>query len=102
MKVGYARVSTNDQHLYMQEDALKNDGCKEIYHDISSGAKAARPGLEDALDYLREGDILIVWKLDRLGRSIRHLIQTVEDLNKRGVAFKVCRKISIQQPVAEN
>ena len=88
MKVGYARVSTNDQHLYMQEDALKNDGCKEIYHDIASGAKTARPGLEDALDYLREGDILVVWKLDRLGRSTQHLIHTVKSLNDRGIGFK--------------
>ena len=88
MKVGYARVSTKDQHLHMQEDALKNSGCKEIYHDIASGVKEARPGLEEALNYLREGDILIVWKLDRLGRSIQHLIQTVKDLNNRGIGFK--------------
>ena len=88
MKVGYARVSTNDQHLYMQEDALKNSGCEEIYHDIASGVKVARPGLEEALNYLREGDILIVWKLDRLGRSIQHLIKTVKDLNDRGIGFK--------------
>lgn len=88
MKIGYARVSTNDQHLQMQEDALKNAGCKKIYHDIASGVKTARPGLDDALDHLREGDVLIVWKLDRLGRSIQHLIQTVKSLSDRGVGFK--------------
>ena len=88
MNIGYARVSTNDQNLYMQEDALKNAGCEEIYHDIASDAKAARPGLEDALAYLREGGVLMVWKLDRLGRSIQHLIQTIKALNERGIGFK--------------
>jgi len=67
MKVGYARVSTKDQNLHMQEDALKTMGCEEIYRDIASGVKTARPGLEDALAYVREGDTLVVWKLDRLG-----------------------------------
>ena len=88
MKVGYARVSTNDQHLHMQEDALKTIGCEEIYHDIASGVKTARPGLEDAIAYLREGDTLVVWKLDRLGRSITHLIQTVKSLSERKIGFQ--------------
>ena len=88
MKVGYARVSTNDQHLRMQEDALKSAGCEEIYHDIASGVKTARPGLDDALTYLRAGDTLVVWKLDRLGRSIQHLIQTVKLLNDRQIGFQ--------------
>lgn len=88
MKVGYVRVSTTDQHMHMQEDALKIDGCEEIYRDIASGAKTTRPGLDDALAYLREGDVLTVWKLDRLGRSIQHLIETVKDLNSRGIGFK--------------
>ena len=77
MNVGYARVSTEDQNLRMQEDALKSAGCEEIYTDIASGSKAQRPGLDKALAYIREGDTLVVWKLDRLGRSIQHLIQTM-------------------------
>ncbi len=88
MKIGYARVSTADQHLRMQEDALKSAGCQEIFHDIASGAKTARPGLEDALAYVREGDTIVVWKLDRLGRSIQHLIQTVKDLNDKNIGFQ--------------
>ena len=88
MKIGYARVSTSDQHLYMQEDALKNDGCEQIFHDIASGAKTARPGLEEALSYAREGDVIIVWKLDRLGRSVQHLIQTIKELSDKGIGFK--------------
>lgn len=88
MDVGYARVSTKEQHLRMQEDALKDSGCNEIYTDIASGSKSERPGLDKALSYLREGDTLVVWKLDRLGRSIQHLIETVSALNKRKIAFK--------------
>jgi DNA invertase Pin-like site-specific DNA recombinase len=88
MKVGYARVSTEDQHLHMQEDALKSVGCEEIFTDVASGAKSQRPGLDKALNYVREGDTLIVWKLDRLGRSIQHLIQTISELQKRKIAFQ--------------
>ena len=88
MKVGYARVSTKDQHLRMQKDALKSSGCEEIYYDIASGLKTARPGLEEAVNYLREGDVLVVWKLDRLGRSIQHLIQTVKSLSERKIGFQ--------------
>lgn len=88
VKIGYARVSTADQHLRMQEDALKSAGCEEIYTDVISGVKAQRPGLDKALNYLREGDTLVVWKLDRLGRSIQHLIQTVNDLQKKKISFK--------------
>ncbi|MBT3813506.1 MAG: recombinase family protein [Gammaproteobacteria bacterium] len=88
MKIGYARVSTADQHLYMQEDALKNAGCEEVYTDVASGAKSNRPGLEKALEYLRDGDTLVVWKLDRLGRSIKHLIQAVNDLQNQNIAFQ--------------
>jgi DNA invertase Pin-like site-specific DNA recombinase len=88
MKVGYARVSTTNQYLRMQEDALKSAGCQEIYTDIASGAKSQRPGLDEALGYVREGDTLVVWKLDRLGRSIQHLIQTITVLQKRKVSFQ--------------
>ena len=88
MKIGYARVSTLDQHLYMQEDALKSSGCEQVFHDIASGVKTARPGLEEALAYLRSGDTLVVWKLDRLGRSIQHLIQMIKSLSDRQIGFK--------------
>lgn len=88
MKIGYARVSTADQHLRMQEDALKSAGCEEIYSDVISGVKSQRPGLEKALSYAREGDTIVVWKLDRLGRSIQHLIQTVTSLIEKKIGFK--------------
>jgi DNA invertase Pin-like site-specific DNA recombinase len=88
MKIGYARVSTADQHLRMQEDALKNAGCEDIYADVISGVKSKRPGLDKALSYLREGDTLVVWKLDRLGRSIQHLIQTIKALQDKKINFK--------------
>lgn len=88
MKIGYARVSTTDQYLRMQEDALKSAGCEEIFTDVASGAKTQRPGLDKALEYVREGDTLVVWKLDRLGRSIQHLIQLITSLNERKIGFK--------------
>jgi len=88
VKIGYARVSTVDQHLRMQEDALKSAGCEEIFTDVISGAKSHRPGLDKALEYVREGDTLVVWKLDRLGRSIQHLIQLMTSLSERKIAFK--------------
>ena len=88
MKIGYARISTTDQRLTMQEDALKKDGCQEIFSDIVSGVKSQRPGLDKALSYLREGDVLVVWKLDRLGRSIQHLIETIRSLSDRKIGFK--------------
>ena len=88
MLIGYARVSTQDQTLNLQKDALEKAGCTKIFTDIASGAKQERKGLEEALSHLREGDTLVVWRLDRLGRSITHLIQTVSGLGKRGVGFK--------------
>lgn len=88
--VGYARVSTNEQELSLQLDALIKAGCtkKDIYRDKVSGAKAARPGLDQCLAQLRPGDTLVVWRLDRLGRSVRHLIDVVDELGKRQVSFK--------------
>ncbi len=78
MLIGYARVSTDDQTFALQEDALKKAGCKRIFYDKMSGAKAKRPGLEEALDYLRDNeDVLVVWRLDRLGRSLPHLISCI-------------------------
>lgn len=88
MKIGYARVSTADQHLRMQEDALKSAGCEEIYTDVISGVKSQRPGLDKALSFAREGDTIVVWKLDRLGRSIQHLIQTITSLMDKKIGFK--------------
>src|SRR5512135_476075 len=88
MFVGYARVSTQDQTLNLQKDALEKIGCTKIFTDMASGAKAERKGLEDALSYVREGDILVVWRLDRLGRSLKHLIETITILNNRGIGFK--------------
>ena len=88
MKVGYARVSPLDQNLDLQTDALKKEGCKEIFEDHASGAKADRDGLRKALDFMREGDTLVVWKLDRLGRSLRHLIDVINRLNDNKMYFK--------------
>lgn len=87
MKIGYARVSTNDQSLDLQLDALSLAGCDKLFHDVASGATTARPGLIDALAYLRMGDSLVVWRFDRLGRSLSHLIDTVTALEERGIGF---------------
>lgn len=87
MKIGYARVSTKDQTLDLQLDALKQAGCEKIFHDIASGAKTGRPGLIEALAYVRKGDSLVVWRFDRLGRSLPHLIETVTSLEERGIGF---------------
>ena len=88
MLIGYARVSTSDQNLDLQLDALKKAGCTKIFHDTISGAKSERPGLDDALAYLRTGDTLTVWRLDRLGRSLQHLIEVINKLNKEDKEFK--------------
>jgi len=86
--VGYARVSTLDQNPALQRDALAAAGCVKLFEDRASGARADRPGLAQALAFLREGDVLVVWKLDRLGRSLPHLIETVAALAARGVGFR--------------
>ena len=88
MLVGYARVSTTDQHLDLQQDALTQAGCSRVFTDTISGAKAERPGLAAALSYLRAGDVLAVWKLDRLGRSLKDLIEIMTTLEERGIGFK--------------
>jgi DNA invertase Pin-like site-specific DNA recombinase len=88
MLIGYARVSTTDQNLDLQNDALKAAGCDKIFTDTASGAKAERVGLKDALEQCRKGDTLVVWKLDRLGRSLPHLVETVKGLVDKGVGFK--------------
>jgi DNA invertase Pin-like site-specific DNA recombinase len=88
MLIGYARVSTQDQTLNLQKDALEKIGCKKIFTDTASGAKAEREGLDEALEYVREGDTLVVWRLDRLGRSLKHLIETITELNNRKIGFK--------------
>jgi len=88
MQLGYARVSTDEQTLNLQRDALTAAGCDRTYADTASGAKAERPGLTEALDQCRPGDTLVVWRLDRLGRSLPHLIETVTTLAARGVGFK--------------
>jgi DNA invertase Pin-like site-specific DNA recombinase len=88
MLIGYARVSTQDQSMDLQKDALAKAGCQETFTDIASGAKASRTGLDQALKYLRRGDSLIVWRLDRLGRSLRHLVDIVADLQTRGIGLR--------------
>lgn len=86
-KIGYIRTSTRDQNLDLQRDALKEAGCTRIYEDQVSGTKKDRPGLTQALDYLRPGDVLVVWRLDRLGRSLKHLIEVVNDLEEKNIGF---------------
>jgi DNA invertase Pin-like site-specific DNA recombinase len=88
MNIGYARVSTQDQNLDLQNDALKAADCEQIYTDKMSGAKTNRPGLDEILGFIRKGDTLVVWKLDRLGRSLKHLIQVMQLLDERGIYFK--------------
>src|SRR4051794_5010811 len=88
MLIGYARVSTLDQTLALQQDALTAAGCEQLYTDTVSGSVTERPGLTQALSHLRAGDTLVVWRLDRLGRSLPHLIETVSALVRQGVGFR--------------
>jgi DNA invertase Pin-like site-specific DNA recombinase len=86
--IGYARVSTIEQHLHLQQDALIAAGCLKIYTDTISGAKSERKGLSEALEFIRAGDTLIVWRLDRLGRSLKDLIERITELHSRNIGFK--------------
>jgi DNA invertase Pin-like site-specific DNA recombinase len=86
--IGYARVSTDDQNLDLQRDALTAAGCERIFEDKASGARDDRPGLADALSHARAGDVFVVWKLDRLGRLTRSLLDLIEELGKRGIGFR--------------
>ena len=87
MKIGYMRISTQDQKLDLQEDALIAAGCDKLFSDKASGAKEDREGLAEALEYVRQGDTLVVWRLDRLARSMKQLVQIVTDLRERGIGF---------------
>jgi len=88
MLIGYARVSTQDQNLALQKEALTAAGCEKIYEDHVSGSRENRPGLAQTLESVREGDTLVVWKLDRLGRSVKQLVDLTEKLEKHGIHFK--------------
>lgn len=94
MKIGYARVSTRDQSLQLQVDALKAAGCEKIYQEVASGAKTARVVLDDLMNNIRAGDSMVIWKLDRLGRNLVHLLQTIDELDKKGVGV-----ISLNDPI---
>lgn len=94
MRIGYARVSTKDQNFVLQEDALKKAGCEKIFREVASGAKTSRPVLNDLLSRLRKGDVLIIWKLDRLGRSLDHLVKFTNELMERNIDL-----ISLNDPV---
>lgn len=86
--IGYARVSTDEQNLDLQLDALTSAGCKRVFRDVGSGSLKHRPQLEACFDYLRSGDTLVVWRLDRLGRGLKHLIESIDDLHGREVGFR--------------
>ncbi|MGC2237746.1 MAG: recombinase family protein [Pyrinomonadaceae bacterium] len=94
MKIGYAGISTIDQNLELQTDALEKSGCEKIFTDQASGSKDDRKGLLDAIEFCRKGDSLVVWKLDRLGRSLKHLIETINKLHEKKVGF-----VSLQESI---
>lgn len=87
MKIGYARVSTDDQNLDLQKDALNAAGCERLFSDKASGTKTDRPGLIEAINFARAGDVLVVWRLDRLGRSLGELVTLINELKKSGISF---------------
>jgi DNA invertase Pin-like site-specific DNA recombinase len=102
MRIGYARVSTDDQTLDLQRDALKKAKCGEIYEEHASGKNTVRPQLEACLKSMRAGDALIVWRLDRLGRSLGDLIRLTQDLQKRGIAFaSLTERIDTRSPTGQ-
>ena len=88
VNIGYWRISTNDQNLDLQLDELKKAGCERIFQDIASGAKSDRKGLKEAIEFARSGDVIVCWKLDRVGRSLRDLIETINTLKDRGIGFR--------------
>jgi DNA invertase Pin-like site-specific DNA recombinase len=88
MQIGYARISTGDQTLDLQLDALKQARCDRVFTETASGAKSDRPQLAEAVNFVRPGDTLVVWRLDRLGRSLQHLIEVLKGLEQRGIGFK--------------
>ena len=88
MKIGYARVSTKDQNFGLQIDALQKAGCEKLYREVVSGARTERPVLDRVVDSLRTGDVLVIWKLDRLGRLLKHLVELVNTLRERGVGLQ--------------
>lgn len=87
-KIGYARISTIDQNLNLQLDALEQEGCTKIFQDTISGSRSDRPGFEDFLSYVRPGDTLVVWKLDRLGRTMKFLVNLINEFEKKDIQFK--------------
>ena len=88
MLIGYARVSTNEQTLDSQRDALTRAGCSRLFSDTASGASTSRTGLSEALSFARAGDVVVVWRLDRLGRSLKHLIETITTFERQGIGFR--------------
>jgi DNA invertase Pin-like site-specific DNA recombinase len=94
MYIGYARVSTKEQHLDLQLDALKGAGCETIVSETASGAKTERKELDRILSQVRKDDVMVIWKLDRLGRSLKHLVEVVTTLMEKGVGLK-----SLQDPI---
>lgn len=88
MKIGYARISTKDQNVDLQLDALQKAGCEKIFQEVVSGARAERPVLKQLLDTLRPGDVLVIWKLDRLGRSLKHLVELINNLREQDIGLQ--------------
>ena len=95
MLIGYARVSTDDQNLDLQKDALQKNGCERIFEDMQGGAKSNRPGLNSAIEYARPGDTLVIWRLDRLGRSLKNLIELVNQLKNENIGLKSLQELSL-------